>query len=54
MGSLIVLTILNCWFGGGGVGEDGCGGGEASGGVSGDGNCGMRCVIKLTSLLGET
>ena len=51
MSSLIALAILNCWFG---VGEDGSEGSEASGGVSGEGNCGMRCLIKLTALLGET
>lgn len=54
MGSLIVLAILNYWFGGGGVGEDGDEEGEASGGVSGDGNCGMCGLIKLTAFLGET
>lgn len=54
MGSLIALAILNCWFGGGGVGEDGREAGEAGGGVSGGGNWGMRYLIKLITLLGET
>ena len=54
MGSLIVLAMLNCGVGGGGVGGDGGEGGEAGGGVSGGGNCKMRCLIKLTTLLGET
>ena len=50
-GSLIALAILNY---GGGVGSDGGEGGEVGGGVGGSGNCGMRCLIKLTALLGET
>ena len=59
MGSLIALAMVNCGGGGGGVGGDGVGGdggegGEAGGGVSGGGNCGMRCLIKLTALLEET
>ena len=53
-GSLIALTTLNYGGGGGGVGGDGGEGGEAGGGVGGGGNCGMRCLIKLTALLGET
>lgn len=28
-------------------------GGDASGGVRGDDSCGMRCLIKLTTLIGE-
>ena len=54
MGSLIALAILKCWFGGGGVDEYGGEGGEASGGISGDGNYGMCYLIKLNTLLGET
>jgi len=46
--------MLNCWFGGGNVGENGGEEGDGSGGVSGDDNCGMRYLIKLTALLGET
>ena len=52
--SLIALAMLNCGVGGGGVGGDGGEGGEAGGGVGGGGNCRMRCLIKLTALLGET
>lgn len=36
------------------MGEDGGEGGDTSGGISGDDNCGMCCLIKLTALLGET
>ena len=54
MGSLITLAMQNRRFGGGGVGGDGGEGGEVGGGVSGGGNCGMRCLIKLTAILGET
>ena len=54
MGSLITLTMLNCGYGGGGVGEDGGEVGEAGDGISGGDNCRMRCLIKLTTLLGET
>jgi len=54
MGSLIVLAMLNYEFGGGGVVEDGGEVGEVGDGVSGGDNCGMRCLIKLTALLGET
>ena len=46
--------MLNCGGGGGGVGGDGGEGGEVGGVVSGGGKCGMRCLIKLTALLGET
>ena len=51
-GSLIALAILNCGGGGGGVGGDGGEGGEVGGGV--DVNHGICCLIKLTTLLGET
>ena len=54
MGSLTALSMLNCRFGGGGVGEDGGEGGEMGGGISGGGKCGMHCLIKLTALLKET
>lgn len=54
MGSLIALAMLNCGFGGGGVGEDGGEVGEAGDGTSGGDNCGMHYLIKLTTLLGET
>jgi len=40
--------MLNFWVGGGGVGEDGGEGGDASGGVNGDDSCGMYCLVKLT------
>jgi len=40
MSSLIALTMLKC-------GSGGCG-------VGGGGNCEMCCLIKLTTLLGET
>lgn len=46
--------MLNCWFGGGGVGKVGGEEGDGSGGVGGDDNCRMCCPIKLTALLGET
>ena len=36
IGNLIALVMLNCWFGGGGVGEVGDEGGGASGGISGE------------------
>ena len=36
------------------MGEDGGEGGDMSGGVSGDDNCGISCPIKLTTLLEET
>jgi len=49
-----VLAILNCGGGGGGVGGDGGEGGEVGGGVGGGGNRGIRCLIKLTTLLRET
>jgi len=49
-----VLTILNCGGGRGGVGEDGGEDGETSGGVDGGGMRGIRCLIKLIALLGET
>ena len=49
-----MLAMLNDVFGGGGVGEDGGEAGDMSGGISGDGNCGMHYLIKLTALLGET
>ena len=50
----MMLAMLNCGFGGGGVGEDGGEVGEAGDGVSGGDNCKMRCLIKLTALLRET
>jgi len=53
-GSLIVLAMLNCGDGVGGVGEDGDEIGEASEGVSGGDKCGMCFLIKLTALLRET
>ena len=53
-GSLIMLVILHCGGGGGGVGGNGGEGDEVGGGVGGSGNCGMCCLIKLTTLLGET
>ena len=37
-----------------GDGGEGGEGGEAGGGMGGGGNCGMHCLIKLISLLGET
>lgn len=46
--------MLNYGGGGGGVSGDGGEGGEANGGISGGGNYGMCCLIKLTALLGET
>ena len=46
--------MLNCGVGGGGVGGDEGEGGEAGGGMGGVGNCEMCCLIKLTTLLGET
>ena len=54
MGSLIALAMLNRGGGGGGVGEDGGEVGEAREGISGGDSCGMRYLIKLTALLGET
>ena len=53
-GSLIALAILNCGGGRGGAGGDGGEGAETGGGVGGGGKCGIRCLIKLTMLLGET
>ena len=53
-GNLIVLTMLNYWFGGGGVSEVGGEEGDGSGGVNGYDNYGMCCLIKLNTLLGET
>ena len=53
MGSLIALAMLNYRFGGGGVVEDGGEEGEVGDGASGGGSCGMRCLIKLTTPLGE-
>lgn len=43
--------MLNHGGGGGGVGEDR---GKVGDGVRGGDNCRMRCLIKLTALLGET
>jgi len=54
IGSLIVLTILDCGGRGGGVGGHGGEGGEVGGGVGGGGKCGICCLIKLTVLLRET
>ena len=46
--------MLNYGGGGGGVGEDGGEVGEAGDGISGGDKCRMHCLIKLTTLLGET
>jgi len=48
--SLIALTVLNYWFGRGGVVKEGGEVDEVGNGVSGGDNCGMRCLIKLTAL----
>ena len=53
IGSLIALAILNYGGGGGGVGGEGGEGGEAGGGVGGGRKHGIRCLITLTTLLGE-
>lgn len=52
--SLISLSILNRGGGRGGVGGDGDEGGETGGDVGGGGKHGILCLIKLTTLLGET
>ena len=49
-----MLAILTHGGGGGGTGEDGGEGGEAGGGVGGGGMCGIHCLIRLITLLGET
>jgi len=54
IGSLIALSIRNCRGGEGGVDGDGGEGGEAGGSVGGGGKHGIRCLIKLTTLLKET
>jgi len=46
--------MLNHGGGGGGAGEDGGELGEVGDGVSGGDDYGMRCLIKLIVLLGET
>ena len=53
-GNFIVLSILTCDGGGGGMGEDGGEGGEASGRVGGGGICRILCLIKWIVLQGET
>ena len=53
-GNFIVLAILNCGGGGGGVGEDGDEDGETGGGVGGGAMHGIQCLIKLIALLRET
>ena len=51
---MITLTILNYGGGGGGVGGDGGEEGEMDGGVARGGKRGICCLIRLTTLLGET
>jgi len=51
---LITLTIPNCGGGGAGVSGDGGEGGQTGGVVGGGGKCRIRCLMKLTTLLGET
>jgi len=53
-GSLIALAILNYGGGEGWVGGDVGKENETGGGVGGGGKCGMRCLIRLTMLLGES
>jgi len=44
---------LNCGGGRGGVGGDRGDDGETGGGVGGGGMCGIRCLIRLITLLRE-
>jgi len=53
-GNFITLAILNSCGGGGSVGEDGGEDGETGGGVGGSGLCGIRCFVKLITLLCDT
>ena len=52
-GNLIALAIPTLGGGGGGVCEDGVDVGEVRDGMDGGGNCGIRCFINRTALLGE-
>ena len=51
---MIALAILNCGGGEGGVGGDAGEEGEMGGVVGGGGKRRMHCLIRLTTLLGET
>jgi len=52
--NFIALDILNCGEGGVGVGRDGGDNGEIGGGVGAGGMHGIRYLIRLITLLGET
>jgi len=52
--NFIVLAILICASGRGGVGEDGGEDGEIGSGIGGSGMYGIHCLIKLFPLHGET